>query len=233
MWNPKLHSISAIFLATTVAGLAGVPGCSPEGGGKSGADAGRPELSKVMASRSDLLFRYKKGDGIESATKLDDIPADARGAVQVVDLGRSPDERGAQAFVQVFDLRTAGTDGTFPGRLVARNDLEAELRKAAVLPSQAPVTIYSASWCGVCKKAKEFMREQGIAYVEKDIEKDPQAAADIQRKAQAAGVSTNGVPIFDVGGRIMGGFDPQSLLAAVRPSPNAASPNAASPNLKE
>lgn len=187
--------------------------------GRAAADAGAPQLSRVTADRSDLLFRYKKGDAIESATSLAEIPAEARGAVQVVDLALPPEARGSTAFVQVFDLSTPAPDGTFPGRLVPRNALESELRKSAATPSQVPVTIYSAAWCGVCKKAKEFMRTQGIAFVEKDVEKDPAAAAEIGRKAQAAGVSTGGVPIFDVGGRILGGFDPDTLLAAARPTP--------------
>jgi glutaredoxin len=183
------------------------------------ADAATPQLSRVTADRSDLLFRYKKGEAIESATTIAEIPAEARQAVQVVDLALPPEARGSTAFVQVFDLSQPGADGTFPGRLVPRNALEGELRKAAATPAQAPVTMYSAAWCGVCKKAKEFMRAQGIAFVEKDIEKDTAAAAEIGRKAQAAGVSASGVPIFDVGGRILGGFDPDTLLAAARPTP--------------
>lgn len=184
------------------------------------ADAGAPTLSLVTADRTDLLFRYKKGEGIESATKIDEIPAEARAAVQVVDLALPPEARGSTAFVQVFDLSKPGPGGTFPGRLVARAALEEALRKASVAPAQAPVTIYTAAWCGVCKKAKEFMRTNGIAFVEKDIEKDAAAAAEIARKAQSAGVSASGVPIFDVGGRILGGFDPDTLLAAARPTPS-------------
>lgn len=182
------------------------------------ADASLPELVRVTAGRTDLLFRYAKGDTVETATKLDEVPVEAREAVQVVDLSRSPDERGAQGYVQVFDLRTPSADGTFPGKVVPRQDLEAALRKSAAPAPQAPVTIYTAAWCGVCKKAKQFMQSQGIAFVDKDIEKDPAAAAEIGRKAQAAGVPASGVPIFDVGGRILGGFDEKTLLAAVRES---------------
>lgn len=193
--------------------------CAPAKGPVN-ADAGTPTLSRVTADRKDLLFRFTKGEALESATQIDEIPTEARAAVQVVDLALPPEARGSTAFVQVFDLSKPGPEGTFPGRLVPRASLEEELRKASVAPTQAQVTIYTAAWCGVCKKAKDFMRTNGVAFVEKDIEKDATAAAEIARKAQAAGVSTGGVPIFDVGGRILGGFDPDTLLAAARPTPS-------------
>jgi glutaredoxin len=192
-----------------------------ESGAEATADAPRPTLTTVTAQRTDLLFRYSAGAAGEtaSATSLAEIPADARGAVQVVDLSAPPAARGSTAFVQVFDLRSPAVDGTFPGRLVPRAELEKTLRAAAVVPPQSGITMYSAAWCGVCKKARAFMKAQNLAFVEKDIEKDPAAAAELARKAQAAGVSASGVPVFDVGGRILGGFDPQALVAAARPTP--------------
>lgn len=42
--------------------------------------------------------------------------------------------------------------------------------------SSAPVTIYTTSWCPDCVAAKRFLESKGIAYVEVDIESDPQAA---------------------------------------------------------
>ena len=59
------------------------------------------------------------------------------------------------------------------------------------------------------------MQAEGIAFVEKDIEKDQAAAEELQRKAAQAGVASNGVPMFDIGGKIMGGFDPKALVAAL------------------
>jgi glutaredoxin len=184
-------------------------------------DASPPPLTSVTAQRTDLLFRYTSGpDGATiSATSIAEIPAEARASVQVVDLSAPPDARGSSAYVQIFDLRTPAVDGTFSGRVVPRAQLEKALRAAAALPAQAGITMYSASWCGVCKKAREFLRTENLAFIEKDIEKDPGAASELARKAQAAGVSANGVPVFDVGGRILGGFDPQALLASARPNP--------------
>lgn len=39
-----------------------------------------------------------------------------------------------------------------------------------------PVTMYSTTWCGYCRRLKSAMEREGIAYVEVDIEDDPAAA---------------------------------------------------------
>lgn len=178
-----------------------------------------PELSAVSGPAEHLLFRYRDAEGgFASATTIDEIPAAARAAVQVVDLSKSPAERHAAKQVQVFDLRQTGPGGQFAGRFVNRAELEGVLANAAAEKKAATpqVTMYSTAWCGVCKKARRFLTQEGIAFVEKDIEKDKSAAAELRNKAQQAGVSAGGVPVFDVGGRILPGFDPQTIKRAVR-----------------
>lgn len=206
------------LLFTLVAASTGCSDSKPadgEGAAEQPASA-EPALSRVTAERTDLLFRYRADDGYQSATTIDEIPAEARGAVQVVDLSLSPEARRSTTTVQIFDLRAAGADGSYPGRFVPRDGLEAALAEAQALPAQAPVTMYSASWCGVCTKARGFLTRNGVAFVEKDIEKDKGAAAELAQKARAAGVDASGVPVFDVGGTLMPGFDGPRLLALVK-----------------
>ena len=42
--------------------------------------------------------------------------------------------------------------------------------------SSATLTMYSTPWCGYCKRLKGQMDREGIAFVEVDIERHPQAA---------------------------------------------------------
>jgi mycoredoxin len=42
--------------------------------------------------------------------------------------------------------------------------------------SDAPVTMYSTSWCGFCLRLKVALKAAGIAYTEIDIDDDPAAA---------------------------------------------------------
>lgn len=70
----------------------------------------------------------------------------------------------------------------------------------------AQVIIYTTPTCVYCKKAKAFFNEHHIAYSEKDVSND-QAAVDemVQKSGQM------GVPVIDVDGSIIIGFDEQAL----------------------
>jgi mycoredoxin len=45
----------------------------------------------------------------------------------------------------------------------------------------APVTMYTTSWCGYCVRLKKLLQLEGIAYAEVNIETDPQAAEIVMR----------------------------------------------------
>jgi mycoredoxin len=45
----------------------------------------------------------------------------------------------------------------------------------------AQVTIYSTPWCGYCQRLKGQLEREGIHYLEVDIEREPDAAAVVER----------------------------------------------------
>ncbi|HMN45399.1 MAG TPA: glutaredoxin family protein [Povalibacter sp.] len=71
------------------------------------------------------------------------------------------------------------------------------------------VILYATSWCGYCRKTRELFDEQGVAYVEYDIEKSDEGRA---RYDELGG---NGVPVIDVRGTIIHGYDEDGILAAL------------------
>ena len=77
------------------------------------------------------------------------------------------------------------------------------------------VIIYTTSWCGYCKKAKAYLKKKGVDFVEKDVEKDPEAAEELAQKAAAANVKPQGVPVIDVRGKLILGFDEPALAGAL------------------
>ena len=178
----------------------------------------KPTLCEVNAARiaaGELLFQYLDGEGNwQRAFTIEEIPASARGQVQVVDLKRSPEERQAQRFVQLFDLQRAEGE-QYVGQVIERSAFDAAQTAARAALAPPPVIMYSASWCGVCKRARRFLTRSQIPFEEKDIERDPGARRELEAKARRAGVSSSGVPVFDVAGQIMSGFDPSALLRAV------------------
>jgi glutaredoxin len=76
------------------------------------------------------------------------------------------------------------------------------------------VIMYATSWCGYCRKARNYFKANNIAFSEYDIEKDERA----KKKYDALG--GRGVPVILVGNKRMNGFNAQSFKrmyeAAVR-----------------
>ncbi|MFJ2388978.1 glutaredoxin family protein [Pseudomonas koreensis] len=76
--------------------------------------------------------------------------------------------------------------------------------------AQARVVLYATDWCGYCKQTKRFLDSKGIPFKEFDIEKDAEA-----RKAYEA-LGGRGIPLIDVNGTLIRGFDPDEILAALQ-----------------
>ncbi len=76
----------------------------------------------------------------------------------------------------------------------------------------ASVIIYTTPVCVFCKMTKAFFAEHGIAYTEKDVAADIQARAEMVQKSGQLGV-----PVIDIGGAIVVGFDRAKLTAALWP----------------
>mgnify|MGYP001590156188 FL=1 len=73
------------------------------------------------------------------------------------------------------------------------------------------VTIYTAEGCPWCKKTKEFLNQHNIKYKEIDVGKDKRSAKEMVRKSGHIGV-----PVVDVNGKIIIGFDEQKLKEALK-----------------
>jgi glutaredoxin 3 len=65
------------------------------------------------------------------------------------------------------------------------------------------VTIYTKGWCPYCSAAKKLLDDKGVDFTEIDIEKKPEARAEMIQKAN--GRST--VPQIFIGEKHVGGCD--------------------------
>ena len=68
------------------------------------------------------------------------------------------------------------------------------------IEARKEVVIYSASWCGACKRAKRYFEDNEIEYREYDVEKSQKGKIDYRR------LKATGVPVILVGKRRMNGF---------------------------
>lgn len=67
------------------------------------------------------------------------------------------------------------------------------------------VIIYSSKTCGYCKQAKDYLRELGVEYIEKDVNSDFDAQRDM------ALMKATGVPVIKVDDDVVIGFDKVKL----------------------
>lgn len=68
------------------------------------------------------------------------------------------------------------------------------------------VTIYTTPTCVYCKMTKEFFKEKNVQYEERDVTTDEKAREEmIQKSGQM------GVPVIDIDGTIVTGFDKEKL----------------------
>ncbi len=95
----------------------------------------------------------------------------------------------------------------------------ARTEQAAPRAAGDRVVLYGTGWCGYCKKARAWLAERHVPFDDKDVEKDPDAAEELARKAAAAGLRPQGVPILDVRGTLISGFNPNAMETALRGVP--------------
>lgn len=60
------------------------------------------------------------------------------------------------------------------------------------------VTIYSATWCGFCHAAKNYLDKLGISYDDRDIDANPDYAREAVEKS-----GQMGIPVIDIDGTII------------------------------
>ena len=75
----------------------------------------------------------------------------------------------------------------------------------------AHVTIYTTPSCVYCKKAKAFFQAHNVMYDEKDVSVDSAAVDEMVKKS-----GQMGVPVIDVDGSIIIGFDETALREALQ-----------------
>lgn len=77
----------------------------------------------------------------------------------------------------------------------------------------AKVIVYSTSWCAFCNTEKQWLDKLGVEYEAKDIEADKAAHDELMEKI---GGNFQGVPVTDVAGEVILGFDRPKLESALR-----------------
>jgi glutaredoxin len=130
-------------------------------------------------------------------------------AIFVVDL------RGVIRYVDVHNIDEQPDNDLLFNVLSELEPQAAGMYKTAP-PAPAPqpagdIILYCTMWCPDCRRARTWLKERNLQYVEVDITRDREAAARV--RGWANGNETT--PTFDIKGRIIVGFDQARLAKAV------------------
>ena len=83
-------------------------------------------------------------------------------------------------------------------------------RPTGVTKRKANVILYSTTWCGVCKKAKRWLRSHKIPFREYDVEHSERGRRDYKK------MKGRGFPIIKIGKKRLNGFSSSSMTQALR-----------------
>ena len=72
------------------------------------------------------------------------------------------------------------------------------------------VKIYSTSTCSYCAMTKEFLKKNNIQFENIDVGMNSQASREMMDKS-----GQMGVPVLDIDGRIIVGFDKEAISKAL------------------
>lgn len=73
------------------------------------------------------------------------------------------------------------------------------------------VIMYMTSWCPYCVKAREYLRSLDVNLIEYNIERDKSKREEMLSKSGGS----SGVPLIDVEGIIIRGYNPSAFSAAI------------------
>jgi glutaredoxin-like YruB-family protein len=72
------------------------------------------------------------------------------------------------------------------------------------------ITVYSTQSCPYCVFAKDYLKEKKAEFKEVDVSKDKKGLSEMMQKS-----GQTGVPVLDICGKIIVGFDRDAIDAAL------------------
>ncbi|QOC23303.1 hypothetical protein IC757_03905 [Wenzhouxiangella sp. AB-CW3] len=81
--------------------------------------------------------------------------------------------------------------------------------EARDISAEHDIVFFTAPWCGYCDQARDYLDDQGVDYLEVDVE------ASTANNRQFQEVNGRGVPLIFIGETRMAGFSPQAYGRAL------------------
>ena len=104
-----------------------------------------------------------------------------------------------------FMLAVLALSIMLPGSFAIAEQLpQSQLTRPAAQGTYPKIVLYSVAWCPHCKAAKEYFTRNNIPFINRDVEIDSQAMAELTGKYMS-----HGVPVIVIGNdaEVVQGFD--------------------------
>ena len=162
----------------------GQAGARPDAAGRADASPAAPSAGK----RTFYQWTDERGS-VRFARSLDDVPAEwrARAGQIEVDTSAYQPKRGASPEARRPTSRPVAAEG--------RADFH-------------DVTVYTAPWCGWCRKTLAFLDDRDVDYVNKNIEADEDYADELEEKSGG-----HSIPFVEIDGKQIRGYNPREMAA--------------------
>jgi len=72
------------------------------------------------------------------------------------------------------------------------------------------VVLYATSWCKYCKKARRLLDDNGVKYIEYDIEASHEGLEKYNK------IGGKGIPVLVIDGVVLNGYNPEKILSFLR-----------------
>jgi glutaredoxin len=136
--------------------------------------------------------------------ELDRVPEALRAKAKPISMGSASSSDADDPLSRAEAASSAAWGAT--GSQSAPAPPAARLPDDGAAPAEAGVVVYTTSWCPWCRKTLAWLDEQGVAYVNKDIERNLEWRRElIEKTGQAA------IPVVEMRGQIVRGFDPERM----------------------
>ena len=154
-----------------------------------------PSADEAPAAKPGKSIFYQWTDergSVRFARSLDEVPAQWR-------------ERAGQIEVDASAFQPAAPG---PAKTRPAPRAHADASDAPAKARFADVTVYTAPWCGWCRKTLAWLDERDIDYTNKDIDADDDYAQELVAKSGG-----RSIPFVEIDGTQIRGYNPHQMAA--------------------
>jgi glutaredoxin 3 len=140
---------------------------------------------------------------VSSASSVREPPTAASAATSDAANGGAP----SAAVPAATPVASASAEPAPPAHTATKEEVQAAYRST-------PVLMFSTTWCPHCNRARQFFQTNGLSVVDRDVDADPSANAELKRR-----IGRSSIPLIVVDGQqLQPGFSEQATMQAIAAS---------------